>query len=88
MNSWRERWQDRLFTGHLTVGPITLYGANAMHWALNIKTRWGYLCLHPSTRTFGASWPWYLYLSPDGTPSSRTWGAGPGMREYPKRKER
>ena len=27
---WPHRWQDRLFCGHLHIGPVTIYGANAM----------------------------------------------------------
>jgi hypothetical protein len=64
------RWQDRFFTGHVSLGPICIYGANAMHWALNIRTPWGYLCGHPTTRTFGGHWPWYVYFSRNATP----WG--------------
>jgi hypothetical protein len=75
----RDRWQDRWFTGHVRLGPLTVFGANAMHWALNLKTRWGYLCFHPTTRTYGERWPWYLYLSTDATPSPRKWGVGPGL---------
>ena len=70
------RRRDRWFTGHKTWGPVTIYGANAMHWAINIRTRWGYLCAHPTTRTFGRRWPWYVYLSRDATPSSARWKIG------------
>lgn len=77
----KRRWQDRWFTGHVNFGPLTIYGANAMHWALNLKTWWGYLCAHPTTRTFGARWGWYLYLSPDATPAARRWGWGPGLND-------
>ncbi len=73
-----DRMRDRLFTGHRTIGPVVIYGANAMHWAVNIGTRWGYLCWHPTTHTYGGRWPWYLYMSPDATPQGRTWGIGPG----------
>jgi len=76
----KDRWQDRWFQGHISIGPLTIYGANAMHWALELKTPWGYLCFHPTTRTFGGEWPWYLYLSPDATPSPRRMGWGPGLR--------
>lgn len=63
-----QRWIDNTFTGHRTLGPITVYGANAMHWAINISTPWGYICFHPTTRTFGGRWPWYFYMSRDATP--------------------
>ena len=84
-NSFAERWQDRLMPGHITVGPVTLYGANAMHWTLEVSTRWGHLCIHPTTRTFGGHWPWHIYMSRDGTPGGRSWGFGPGIRWKPKR---
>lgn len=73
------RWQDKWFRGHVSWGPLTVYGANAMHWALNLKTPWGYLCFHPTTRTFGTRWPWSLYLSRDATPSIAAWAFGPGV---------
>jgi hypothetical protein len=75
----RERWQDRWFTGHRSWGPLTIYGANAMHWAVNLRTPWGSLCIHPTTRTFGGCWPWYVYLSPNSTPWAARWGFGPGF---------
>lgn len=71
-NQWRDRWQDRWFTGHISLGPVTIYGANAMHWEINIRTRWGFVCLHPTTRTFGCRWPWYFRVSPDATPQAAT----------------
>jgi hypothetical protein len=63
------RWQDRLFRGHVSIGPVTVYGANAMHWAINVWALGHYWCWHPTTRTFGGYWPWYFYLSTDATPS-------------------
>ena len=65
---FEKRWQDRIFPGHVRIGPVTIYGANAMHWQVDIRTRWGYLCAHPTTRTFGGHWPWKVYLSRDATP--------------------
>jgi len=68
--------------GSLSVGPVTVYGANAMHWAINIRTRWGTLCAHPTTRTFGGRWPWYLYLSENATPWAAVFAVGPGIDSY------
>jgi hypothetical protein len=76
------RWQDRIFTGHISFRFLwtwhtTVYGANAMHWAVNVHTeRWGWICFHPPTRTFGGRWPWYFYVSPNGTPSCATFKIG------------
>lgn len=74
---WPARWQDRLFRGHVSIGPITIYGANAMHWAINVRFRGSYWCLHPTTRTNGGYWPWYFYISPDATPRTATFKIGP-----------
>jgi hypothetical protein len=78
--SWPGRWQDRLFRGHVTWRPfgvpITIYGANAMHWAVNVQWRGEYWCFHPRTRTFGGRWPAYFYISRDATPHTARvmWG--------------
>jgi hypothetical protein len=76
---WRKI--DRLFHGHINIGPITIYGRNAMHFATNVRTPWGWFCFRPTIRCFGQWWPWYVYLSTDGTPCkpNMRWGFGPGM---------
>ena len=59
--------------GHINLGSITVYGANAMHWAVNIQTkRWGYVCFRLPFRCLGCWWPLYLYCSPNGTPGAST----------------
>jgi hypothetical protein len=69
-------WLDR-FSEHWNFGPVTVYGANAMHWAVNIKTRrWGYVCFRLPVRCFGRWWPLYFYCSPDATPQSATFMVG------------
>ena len=75
-NIYPSRWQDRLFRGHVRLGPMVVYGANAMHWAINVRWRGTYWCFHPTTRTFGGYWPWYFYVSPNGTPSKATFRLG------------
>jgi hypothetical protein len=75
-NIYPKRWQDRLFRGHVNIGPITIFGANAMHWAVNIQFRGTYLCFHPRTRTHGAVWPAYFYISPNATPWAATFKLG------------
>jgi hypothetical protein len=69
-NIYPPRWQDRLFRGHVRYGPLTIYGANAMHWAVNLWFLGHYWCFHPPTRTFGGRWPAYFYISKDATPQS------------------
>lgn len=68
-------------TGHISFWRITIYGANAMHWAWNIYVFGGYLCIRPLSfqRRFGSDLHWwkpYLYFSPDGTPNKAKWGFG------------
>lgn len=53
-----------------------------MHFAVNVWTeRWGYLCFRPPVRCFGKWWPWYFYVSRDGTPCKPecTYAIGPGI---------
>lgn len=62
----------------MRIGPVTLYSLRcAMHGAVNIDTRWGYLCLKPPTKAWGKWWPWYVYLSPNATPWGATFIVGP-----------
>ena len=75
-NIYPARWQDRLMQGHIRWGPVVLYGANAMHWAINVKIGRNYWCAHPPTRTFGGKWPGYFYVSPDATPQKALFMAG------------
>ncbi len=75
-----ERWIDRIWRGHISWWRITIYGANAMHWAINIRMRRNYWCFHPTTRTFGGKWPWYFYVSPNATPWAAVFKLGPGSQ--------
>lgn len=80
-NTHSDRLADRIFTGHITIGPVTIYGANAMHWHVDVLIGRHYWCFHPTTRTYGGRWPWKFYVSPDGTPTRAVFGIGPGMRD-------
>lgn len=82
-----DRLRDRIFTGHIHLGPVTIYGANAMHYAVNIRTGEGYICARPTTGET-ARWRWYLYVSPDATPTRAWWGTGPGFEGRHDREER
>ena len=66
----------KLFRGHLNVGPITIYGRNAMHWAVNIRSKWGWICFRLPFRCFGRWWPLYFYISPNATPQDATFMLG------------
>lgn len=71
---------EKHFGGHVHFWGITIYGFNAMHVAVNVRTkRWGFICFHPTFRCFGKWWPWYFYISPDATPCSARFGIGPGF---------
>jgi hypothetical protein len=70
---WVSRRIARALGGHVSLGPVTVYGRNAMHFAVNVHTkRWGYVCFRLPLRCFGMWWPVYFYCSPDGTPSAAT----------------
>lgn len=72
----KRRW----FRSHLSIGPLCIFGNNAMHWAWQLCTRRGYLVARPSTPCrHGGWWRWYIYLSPDGTPGGAKWAFGPGV---------
>lgn len=61
--------------GHWNIGKnITLYGANAMSWAVNIHTkRWGWIHF---TIPLLSKWSFCFYVSPNATPWACTyyWG--------------
>ena len=59
---------ENFLGGFITIGPITFYGENAMHWAFQCKMGNGYLCCRLPFRCFKQWWPLYCYWSPDGTP--------------------
>jgi hypothetical protein len=63
---------ENFLGGHLNIGPVTIYGENAMHWAVNIRSRWGYICFRLPFRSMGRWWPLYFYVSPDATPGRAT----------------
>lgn len=70
---------EKTLSGHVNLGPVTLYGANAMHWAVNVWTeRWGYVCFRLPLPCFGRWWPLYFYCSPNATPWAATFMLGKG----------
>lgn len=76
-------WWENFMSGHISIGPITIYGANAMNWAVNISTRkWGYICFSlPSMRRRKYKIGHYFYLSPNGTPWACTYYRGSDKKE-------
>lgn len=86
-------WFENFMSGHLNIGKrITIYGENAMQWAVNIHTKkWGYICFRLPFRCFGKWHPLYFYLSPNATPWASTFYIGSGRnakREAKRARER
>ncbi|MEE8729756.1 MAG: hypothetical protein SOI28_05715 [Rahnella inusitata] len=72
-------WSESFLSGHINVGRVTIFGDNAMHWAVNIRTkRWGYICFRLPFRSHRRWWPLYFYCSPNGTPWAATFKIGGG----------
>lgn len=87
-NAWKKgsfSFWEAFFGGHISIGPITIFGSNAMDWVCNIRTKkYGYVCF---TLPVMARWKklqnsnkrvfkWYLYCSPNGTPWAATYYIG------------
>ncbi len=67
-------WWENFMGGHISIGPLTIFGENAMHWAINFHTkRWGVVCLTLPLRCFGKYWGCHIYCSPSGTPWAATY---------------
>lgn len=69
------------------MGPITIYGRNAMHWGVTIwlSGREEYLCFRLPFTSHGYWWPLYCYLSPNATPwAASRWFWGREAKGYGK----
>jgi hypothetical protein len=75
------RFFTRILGGHINIGPITIFGINAMRWAVNISTRRGHICFRLPLPCFGRFPPLYFYISPNGTPWAATFMLG-GGKDY------
>ncbi len=67
-------WEN-FFGGHLNIGKrITIFGENAMHWAIEIRTKkYGVIVFTLPIRTFGKYYGCHIYCSPNGTPWASTY---------------
>jgi hypothetical protein len=66
-----------ILSNHFHIGPITVYGRNAMHFGVDIKSpKYGYICFRLPFRCFNRWWPLYLYCSPNATPDASTYMIG------------
>lgn len=70
-------WKDNFLSGHISIGRLTIYGRNAMHWGVTIYTkRYGYICFRLPFTYHGKWYPLYLYFSPNATPWAATFMLG------------
>ena len=61
----------------IKIGNVCIYGRDAMHYGVNIKTRrFGYICFRLPLPCFGRWWALYLYFSPNATPWAATFMIG------------
>jgi hypothetical protein len=68
---------ENFLGGYISIGRITIYGENAMHWGVNIKSkRYGYICFRLPFKCYGRWWPLYFYVSPNATPWAATFQIG------------
>jgi len=68
-------WFENFMGGDLDIGKsITIYGENAMHWAVCIRTKkYGTIVFTLPIRCFGKYWGCHIYFSPNGTPWASTY---------------
>jgi hypothetical protein len=83
-------WWENFMGGHISFGPITIFGANAMNWVMEIRIKkYGVLCF---TLPVIARWrknrydgkkyfQWHIYLSPNCTPWACTFYRGNNKNE-------
>jgi len=67
--------------GHINIGKrITIFGANAMHYFLQIRSkRYGVICIR--FLSLDKKFPLCFYVSPNGTPWACTYCIGLGPAE-------
>lgn len=80
-------WTENFMGGYLRLGPITIWGANAMNWVVNIETnKFGVICF--TLPVFSNLNRMYFYFSPNGTPWASTYYIGYDKSEKIKAKLR
>ncbi|MGE5422736.1 MAG: hypothetical protein ACM3QW_05710 [Ignavibacteriales bacterium] len=68
--------EDKL-DGHISIGNLTVFGANAMRWGCHYWTKkWGYICFRLPLPYNGVWCPLYFYISPNATPWAATFMLG------------
>jgi hypothetical protein len=67
-------WWENFMSGHISIGSLSIFGENAMHWAIELHTKkYGYICFTPPLKCFGKYQGCHLYFSPNGTPWAATY---------------
>jgi hypothetical protein len=68
-------WWENFMGGHINIGNrITIFGENAMHWAVEIRTKkYGVIVFTLPVKTFGKYYGCHIYCSPNGTPWACTY---------------
>lgn len=70
-------FQYKFMTGHISIGNLTLFGRNAMHWGGHLYTKkYGYICFRLPFTDDGRWFQLYLYFSPNATPWAATFMLG------------
>lgn len=73
----RYYFKYKFLGGHITIGNLTIYGRNAMHWSCHLYTKkYGYICFRLPFTDNGKWYPLYLYFSPNATPWAATFMLG------------
>ena len=79
-NRLRERFRKAI-SGHISIGPLTIYGNNAMHFTAELWVGGFAFCFRPPQRR-----GWYFLVSPNHTPWAAIYAAGPGVERDDKLK--
>jgi hypothetical protein len=67
-------WWENFMGGYISIGNLTIFGENAMHWAIEFRTKkYGYIVITLPVRCFGKYWGSHIYFSPNGTPWACTY---------------
>jgi hypothetical protein len=75
-------WWQNFMGDYLNIGPITIFGANAMNWAVNITSKkYGFICFKLPTINNIKGKKLCFYLSPNGTPWASTFYKGCNKKE-------
>jgi len=82
-------WWENFMGGHISIGPVTVFGSNAMYWVVVIRTKkWGFMHITLPALHRKGSRGYCFYISPNGTPGYSTFYRGPVKNEVEKSRMR